>query len=150
VSVAAPFDGRVYIADTSVWDRLDRLPSEKQDEWERALANQRIATTPLVITEILYSVQSPQDFDYWSERLGEINRVAYITSDVQAAAIVAYGEIAHQGSHRWVPYPDLYTAAAAHANHWGVLHYDGHFDRFAALASLSFESRWIVPAGSIP
>lgn len=31
----------------------------------------------------------------------------------------------------------------------GVLHYDRDYDRIAELTSLSFESVWVAPAGSL-
>jgi predicted nucleic acid-binding protein len=144
VNVAAPFDGRIYIADTSVWNRLDRLPPDVQEEWQQALDNQWIATSPLVIAELLYSTQNLGEFDYWSTHLGAINRVGYVTAAVQAAAVSAWRELATQGATRSIKFPDVYVAAAAHIYNWGVLHYDGDFDRFAALNALNFESRWIA------
>jgi predicted nucleic acid-binding protein len=149
VSVDAPFGGGVFIADTSAWNRADRLPPEVQDEWERALANDQIAACPPITLEILYSAQTPSDFGLWADRLRELRRVATINDDAHWAAVEGYREIAHQGSHRGVPFPDLLAAAAATAYHWGVLHYDGHFDRLASLQALSFESRWIAPQGTI-
>jgi predicted nucleic acid-binding protein len=42
---------------------------------------------------------------------------------------------------------DLLIAAAAQDAAVGVLHYDSDFDTLATV--LSFESRWIAPAGSL-
>jgi predicted nucleic acid-binding protein len=150
VNVAAPFDGGVYIADTSAWNRADRLPSDIKDDWDRALVNDQIAACAPVTLELLYSTQSASDFDVWANNLQALRRVATIDQAAYRAVVEAYREIAHQGSHRGVPFPDLLIAAAATAHHWGVLHYDSHFDLLAGLQDFVFESRWIAPAGSIP
>ena len=149
MSTAAPFGGGVFIADTSAWNRVDRVSAATQNEWERALVNDQIATCLPITLEILYSAQTPSDVDSWADRLRELRRVAIINHDAYWATIEGYREIAHQGHHRGVPFADLITAGAATAHHWGVLHYDGHFDRLASLQSFTFESRWIAPQGSI-
>ncbi|HEY1592910.1 MAG TPA: PIN domain-containing protein [Solirubrobacteraceae bacterium] len=149
MNAGAPFGGGVFIADTSAWDRVDRLPPEIQDEWERALVSDQIASCPPITLEILFSTRNPADYDAWADRLGALRRVGTINTDANWAAIEAYREIAHQGAHRGIPFPDLLAAAAAHAHNYGVLHYDGHFDRLADLDALDFESRWIGPQGTI-
>jgi len=45
-----------------------------------------------------------------------------------------------------VPITDALIAAAATERGVGVLHYDEHFDRLAAV--LEFESRWIIERGA--
>lgn len=149
MTVAAPFGGGIFIADTSAWNRADRFPPALRDEWERALVNDQIATCPPITLEILYSTQSPQDFDEWAARLAQVRRIATINPDANWAVIEGYREIAHQGGHRGIPFPDLMVAAAATAHHCGVLHYDAHFDRLAALQAFTFDSRWVAPQGSI-
>lgn len=58
----------------------------------------------------------------------------------------ALRELAASGPpHHRVPITDVLIGAAAAERGIGVLHYDEHFDRIAAV--LGFESRWIVPAG---
>ena len=149
MSAAAPFGGGVFIADTSAWTRADRLPPDARDEWERALVNDQIAACPPITLEILYSTRNPTDYDEWAAKLAALRRVASINPDANWALIEGYREIAHQGGHRGVPFADLMAAAAATAHNFGVLHYDGHFDRLASLQSFTFESRWIAPQGSI-
>ena len=65
MSTAAPFGGGVFIADTSAWTRVDRLSAVAQNEWQRALVNDQIAACPPITVEILYSAQTPADFDLW-------------------------------------------------------------------------------------
>jgi predicted nucleic acid-binding protein len=150
VSATAPFGGGVFIADTSVWTRADRLPTAIRVAWERALVNDQIAACPPITLEVLYSTRNPTDYDTWAARLNALRRVATINPDANWALIEGYREIAHQGGHRGVPFADLMAAAAATAHHCGILHYDGHFDRLAALQAFTFDSRWIAPQGSVP
>jgi predicted nucleic acid-binding protein len=140
VSTDAPFGGGVFIADTSVSDRLDRLPPDVEAEWQAALVLQRIATTPLVMAEVLWSAQNLQEFQYWRSHLAAISRNGYITRGVQDTAVTAWEELVDRGEHRTIKFPDLFTAAAAHEYNWGVLHYDHHFPRFAALTALTSKS----------
>lgn len=150
MNVAAPFGGGVYIADSSAWWRADRLLEPTQIEWQRALENRQIAACPPITLEILYSAQNAQEFDWWAERLWAMNRVADINRDAHWATIAGYREIAHQGPHRDVPFPDLLVAGAATAHRFGILHFDAHFDRLAGLEAFNFESRWIAPADKDP
>jgi predicted nucleic acid-binding protein len=46
-----------------------------------------------------------------------------------------------------VPIPDVLTAAVAVDHGLGVLHYDAHFDRLAAV--MGFESVWLAPRGTL-
>jgi predicted nucleic acid-binding protein len=149
VTAVPPFGGGIFIADTSAWTRTDRLPPEAADEWERALINDQIATCPPITLEVLYSTRNPADYDTWAAKLAALRRVATINLDANWALVEGYREIAHQGGHRGVPFADLMAAAPATAHHYGVLHYDGHFDRLAGLLAFTFESRWIAPKGSI-
>jgi predicted nucleic acid-binding protein len=145
VSAEAPFGGGVFIADSSAWWRADRLTDAARDEWQRALANDQIAATAPITLEILYSAQTLADYLWWQERLWALNRVGDIDRAAYWTAVEAYRELAEQNAHRGMPFPDLLAAAAASTHHWGVLHFDHHFDRLAELDSLHFESRWIAP-----
>jgi predicted nucleic acid-binding protein len=150
VSTEAPFGGGVFIADTSAWNRADRLPPAIKREWERALVNDQIAASPPITLEILYSAQGLPSFNQWVSRLRALRRLATIDRDSYWATVEGYREICAQGWHRSIPFADLMAAGAATSRHWGVLHYDGHFDRLASLNAFDFESRWIAPNGSIP
>lgn len=61
-------------------------------------------------------------------------------------AIEVQGWLARRGQHR-LPIPDLVIAAAAEASGLDVLHYDGDFDRIAAVTGQPME--WVVPRGSV-
>jgi predicted nucleic acid-binding protein len=54
--------------------------------------------------------------------------------------------LARRGAHR-VPIPDLLIAAAAESADLVILHYDGDFERIAAVSRL--RAQWVVPRGSV-
>ena len=140
-----PYGGGVFIADTSAWNVADR--AGVRDEWFNALQNRQIATSPIVALELLRSTRDGQEFDELQEEL-EALRIVDLSRPVTAAALRALRELAHQGSNRHrLPFQDALIAAAAEHRQLGVLHYDHHFDRLAEV--MSFESRWIAPAGSL-
>jgi hypothetical protein len=84
-----------------------------------------------------------------AERLGALPH-APLTADASAGALRAQAELAATPgvSHRVKPV-DLLIAAVAAAEGLGVLHYDGDYDTIAAHTSLSLESVWVAPRGSL-
>lgn len=100
--------------------------------------------------ELLFSTESESDFIELDRTLRDLPE-APVTRTVMDAALTAMGRLAAElrerpGRHR-VPPADLIVAAAAEESGLGVLHYDRHFDRLSDV--LSFESRWLAPAGSL-
>jgi predicted nucleic acid-binding protein len=144
--VAAPYDGKVFIADTSAWAHSDH--PRIQAEWLGAIPRGQIATTPIVAFEVLRSARNGDEFDAKAADLADLRDVP-ITRSVTNAAIRAFRELAHRQPlfHRSVTNEDLLIAAAAQDAAVGVLHYDADFDTLATV--LEFESRWIAPAGSL-
>ncbi len=141
-----PFAGQVFVADTSAWARSDH-PAVRGD-WDAAILNGQIATSPVVEIEVLHSARSADEFDAIAADLAELRSVP-ITRSVTNAALQALRQLAHERpqAHRNVKPQDLLIAAAAQDAAVGVLHYDADFDRLATV--LEFESRWIAPAGSL-
>jgi predicted nucleic acid-binding protein len=135
-----PFDGGMFIADTSAWMRASSPRIAR--EWRAAVATDQICTTPAVAFELLHTAQNGQEFDALTEELAALREIPFSRSIV-AAARSALHRMAHHsaGLHR-VPMTDVLVAAAAESRGIGVLHFDGHFDRLARF--LHFESRWIV------
>ena len=145
-SHSLPYDGRIYIADTSAWAKASH--PRIRDEWTEAMRRLQIATCPIVKLEMLYSAQNGEDSDRLDSLLGALRDVP-ITRSVTNAVIAGYRALAHRQPlyHRPIKFGDLLIAAAAQDAAVGVLHYDQHFDRLAD--ALEFESRWIAPAGSL-
>jgi len=142
-----PYGGGVFIADGSAWARAHH--ARVAPAWSAALRNGQIATCPIVSLELLHSARDGAGFDGLAADLAQLRDVP-ITRSVTNAALGALRKLAHAPSprHRAVKLPDLLIAAAAQDASLGVLHYDEHFDLLAS--SLSFESRWIAPRGSLP
>lgn len=138
-----PFDGSVYLADTSAWGRSGQADVRK--EWSSALRSNQIATCPIVMLELLYAARNQAEFDTVAERLRALRDIA-VTRSVTQAAIAALRELAGTGTgrHRVVAADALIAACAQDAG-IGVLHCDRHFDRLAEV--MSFESRWLLPPG---
>ncbi len=142
----APFGGGVFIADTSAWARASHPAVAKP--WTGALRGRQIATTPIVNLELLYSVETGAAFDELAGDLAQLRTIP-LTRSVTSAAQQAMRRLAYLAPkhHRSVKIADLLIAAAAEDASVGVLHYDEDFDVLAGV--LSFESRWIVPRGSL-
>ena len=138
-----PFDGRFYVADTSAWLRAGH-PAVTEG-WNAALDRRQIMATPILAFEVLRTARDRQEFQAIEGRLSLLREIR-LTHEVIGASRAALREMALVAQHR-LPFQDLLVAAAAQARGVGVLHYDGHFDRLARF--LSFESRWIAPAGSL-
>lgn len=148
MSGPAPFGGDVLIADTSVWRRADRLPDDVKDEWERAVTNNQIASSPVVFVELLYrSRNSPSHFQRWRETFGALSR--YLVPDLRIWQIVveAYAELAAASELEGMSLTDAVLAATATHHHYPVLHLDQDYDRLAALDCMDFQPRRILPAG---
>lgn len=146
VSSELSYGGVTLLADTSAWTHAHH--TAVRDEWAAALANDQIATCPIVELEILFSARNGDNFDQVSNDLAQLRSIP-IKRSVTNAARQAMRDLAHvhAGYHRSVKIPDLLIAACAHDVATGVLHYDEDFDRLADV--LNFESRWIAPRGSL-
>lgn len=142
----APYDGRVYIADKSAWEKASH--PDVAAEWAEAFRRRQIVTCPIVKLELLFSTRSGEDYDQLDTLLGALRDVP-VTRSVTNAALAAMRQLAHEAPlhHRGIKLPDYLIAATAQDAAVGVLHYDAHLDRLANV--LSFESRWIAPSGSL-
>lgn len=138
--------GGVFVADTSVWQRRRHLAVA--DVLTHGIARDEILTCSIVELERMFAARNATELVEVEEEFSVL-RDAPITRSVMRAAKTALRDLAIMGSagyHRVKP-PDAIIAAAAAEVGVGVLHYDRDYDRLAEV--LSFESRWVVPAGSI-
>ena len=72
---------------------------------------------------------------------------APIDASVMDRAVQVAGGLARTGRHRGAKPVDLVIAATAEAAGLSVLHYDGDYDRIAAVTNQPTE--WIAPAGTL-
>ena len=77
-----------------------------------------------------------------------MKRLGLVANAVESSALEALRELAAVGHHRLAP-ADVLIAACAHEAGAGVLHYDRDYDLIAEHTVLSFESVWLVPAGTL-
>lgn len=144
----SPLGGGRYLIDNSVYARA--ADPAVAPIWTAALrADQLVSNGPFVI-EALYSARNAVDLEEALEELTE--GIPYL--DVDAAtwkraycAQARMAAVAPQFHRR--PPVEFLIAALADQHELGVLHYDRDFDLIAAHGGLRFESRWVVPAGSL-
>jgi predicted nucleic acid-binding protein len=132
-----------YLADKSALARLP-LPAVA-DRLRPLLTDGLIATCAIVDLEVLYSARSLADYEATLVERRSFDS-APITAEVMATAIDLQHALAGRGQHR-VPIPDLVISAAARHAGLVVLHYDGDFERIAAVGGAGHE--WVVPRASI-
>jgi predicted nucleic acid-binding protein len=139
----------VLLLDTSAWTRLlmGAAPKEQAETIIGQMSEEQIATCVPFLLEAGFSARSAGDHLQIMDRLSRLPRVA-IDSRVESSALGAQRELAAVGHHRLAP-ADVLIAACAHEAGAGVLHYDRDYDLIVEHTSLSFESVWLAPAGTL-
>lgn len=140
------FGGGTFIADTSAVNR--RSHPDVIDHWRESLRDGRILICPPVELELIYSARDAAGAERLSSALARLRRVP-LADTCARAAVTAMRELAGRGppGHHRVPAIDYLVAACAQEAGAGVLHYDRDFDRLAEV--MGFESRWILPPGTV-
>jgi predicted nucleic acid-binding protein len=131
-----------HLVDTSVLTRLGQPPIRAAIEPKAARGE--LARAGIGDLEIGYSARSAAEWDRVIEALQVFELVETTSDHLRRARQVQRLLAAKHQRGRKVP--DLLIAAAAEARSLSVLHYDGNFDRIAAVTGQACE--WIVPAGS--
>lgn len=143
--------GQALILDHSVWARLldGRLGGPNRTKLETALAAGELWSCPPTLLEMRYSARDDQQFGLLAEELDALPH-APLNAESAAAALTAQAELgATPGiSHRVKPV-DLLIASIAALENLAVLHYDHDYDTITQHTSLSFDSVWAAPRGSI-
>ncbi len=139
-------DAVVLLADTSAWHRSEH--PVVMDAWIGALTQDRVAISPPVRLEVLYSARSAKEYAERSSKLDSLRQVP-CGSDAFDRALDVQGALARQHAmhHRSVKLMDLLIAAAAELAGVTVWHYDEDYDRIAGVTGQPTE--WIVPRGSV-
>ena len=145
--VISPFEGRELLVDNSAFQRGGQLTV--REAWLRALESGLLYRSPILEFEVLYSARNAREYGELKEELEALRPLELSRASVEAA-LRAQAELAQHaaGFHRLAP-QDYFVAAIAAAHGVGVLHYDGDFDRIQSQSSLSFESVWVAPAGTL-
>jgi predicted nucleic acid-binding protein len=143
--------GQGLLFDNSVWARLldGRLDGSAREKFETALADGELWTCLPTLLEMRYSARDSEAFALTAMRLDALPH-APLGGESTAAAVTAQAELAAAAgiSHRVKPV-DLLIASLAATRGLGVLHYDHDYDTIAQHTSLSFDSIWVAPRGSM-
>jgi len=132
-----------YLVDTPVLGRAHLDPVGDQLE---ALARQgRMWTCRLIDLEVIYGSRARDVPDVIQER--SALPLAPIDAGVMDRAVQVAGLLANSGRHRGAKPVDLVIAAAAEAADLAILHYDGDYDRIAAVTRQPAE--WIAQPGTL-
>lgn len=139
-------DLELLLADTSAWHH-SAIP-KMANLWRRYLEEDRIATTAPVRLEVLFSAKSARDYESTSRRLDALHQLACGEEAWERASQVQ-GALAQKGGlhHRSVKTPDLLIAAVAEIAGAVVWHYNGDYDRIAAVTGQPVQ--WIAGVGSL-
>ena len=136
------------LADTSAWWWSARAGGALRRDFDDGLRNRQIATCDMVRLELLHGAQNIDEFRMTRSELNYLPDCP-IDTDQWRRALDVYETLAAQGGkhQRAVKHPDLLIAAAAEAAGVTLLHYDGDFDRIAAITGQP--TRWLAPRGSL-
>lgn len=132
-----------HIVDTSVLTRL--AVSSVRAILEPLTELGLVGRSGISDLEIGYSARNAREWDALHEALDAFELVELDARHVKRARQVQRMLAARSQSGRKVP--DLLVAATAENENLIVLHYDGDFDRIAAVTGQKCE--WVVPSGSI-
>jgi predicted nucleic acid-binding protein len=119
------------LADTSAWTNRHKGEAVEADFDARILAGE-IATCPQVVMELLWTAQTPRDFDELREDLAALPQLP-IDGATWERAVEVWHALVHAGRHRQAKIPDLLVAASAEIAGVPVCHYDADFDAIAAV-----------------
>jgi predicted nucleic acid-binding protein len=139
----------VLLLDNSAWSQLlgGTVPKDRAEEIAELMEADEIAVCLPFLLEAGYSARSALDHKALMARLHQLPAIA-IDGEVERMTLQAQRELAEIGHHRLAPM-DVIIAACAHRAEAGVLHYDGDYDILAEHTSLTFESVWLAPRGSL-
>lgn len=137
------------LIDNSAWSRLwdPRLERSAVEATADAIDSGKVGVCLPFVLEAGYSARGADDHSELIARLLELPFFS-IDRSVERRATEAQGQLARAGHHR-LPPVDLLIAAIADRHGLGVLHYDSDYDLITEKTELRFESRWLVPRGSI-
>jgi predicted nucleic acid-binding protein len=124
------------------------LPDDRAETVAGWLEQRKLAICLPFLLEAGYSARASADYQ---EMMGEFDLLfprVEIAVAMEDRALSAQRELAARGHHRLAPI-DVMVAACAHETGAGVLHYDRDYDLIAEHTSLSFESVWLAPAGTL-
>lgn len=140
----------MLLLDNSAWARVvaGGLPTERAEAVAGWLEQRQLAICLPLLLEAGYSARASADYQAMMDDFDLLFPRVEIVAAMEDRALLAHRELAARGHHRLAPI-DVMIAACAHETGAGVLHYDRDYDLIAEHTSLSFESVWLAPAGTL-
>jgi predicted nucleic acid-binding protein len=140
----------VLLLDNSAWSRVvaGGLPTDRAEVVARWVEQRQLAICLPFLLEAGYSARASADYREMMDEFDLLFPRIEIAAPMEERALLAQRELAARGHHRLAPI-DVMIAACAHETGAGVLHYDRDYDLIAERTSLSFESVWLAPAGTL-
>lgn len=127
----------LILADTTVWIHFLRGSGiQFQQRVVPLIMADKLATTPIVIMEILRGAKSPKEYDKLSKDLAAL-RCFDVTAKVWERASKLGYTLRHKGLN--APLTDTLIAAVAQEYNACLLHDDRHFEMIASLSPLKHE-----------
>ncbi len=139
----------MLLLDNSAWARVLRgeVPKERAQTVAEWMSAGELAVCLPFLLEVGYSARSAADRKAIMARLEKLPHIA-LDGEVERTALQAQRELTEIGHHR-IPPADILIAACGHKAEASVLHYDSDYDVLAKHTSLSFESEWLAPPGTL-
>jgi hypothetical protein len=133
------------LADTSAWTNRHKSAAV-EDEFEKRVVADEIATCPIVVMELLWTARTPEEFEDLRLDLAALPQLP-IEQQTWNRAIDVWHELVKVHRHRQVKIQDLLVAAAAEIAGVIVCHYDGDFEVIAEVTGQGV--RAIAPIGTL-
>ncbi len=140
----------MLLLDNSAWSRVvaGGLPDDRAETVAGWLEQRQLAICLPFLLEAGYSARASVDYQEMMDEFDLLFPRVEIAAAMEDRALLAQRELAARGHHRLAPI-DVMIAACTHEVGAGVLHYDRDYDLIAEHTSLSFESVWLAPAGTL-
>ncbi len=127
----------IILADTSVWIPFLRGSGVQfQERLVPLIMADRLATTPVIIMEILTGAKSEKEYDKLNKDLAALRCFDVSGKQWQSACKLGY-TVRHKGIS--VPLTDTLIASVALENNALLLHNDRHYEMIASITSLKHE-----------
>ncbi len=123
------------------------MSESRAEEIDLAFVTDEVVACLPFLLEAGYSARSAADHATIFGYLARLRRVS-IDPGVEDRALAAQQQLVRAAHHR-LKLPDLLIATLADRHNLGVLHYDKDFDVIREHTTLSFESIWLAPRGSL-
>lgn len=140
----------MLLLDNSAWSRViaGGLPTDRAEAVAAWVEQRELAICLPFLLEAGYSARASADHREMMDDFDLLCPRIEMAAATEERALLTHRELAVRGHHRLAPV-DVMIAACAHEAGAGVLHYDRDYDLIADHTSLSFESVWLAPAGTL-